>query len=151
MQEQDNNTLAQQFKDATIQLNTIDVNYIAMAVALVKERANFVSDLWNLSDFFFVAPKDYDKKAAKKAIKEDTKSIMDEVIKLLNANTEFTVEKLQEEIKGWITTNEISFGKVMMPLRLALVGALKGPDVFDIIYMIGKNETIKRIENLNTI
>jgi len=151
MQEQNNNTLAQQFKDATIQLNTIDVNYIAMAVALVKERANFVSDLWNLSDFFFVAPKDYDKKAAKKAIKEDTKSIMDEVIKLLNANTEFTVEKLQEEIKGWITANEISFGKVMMPLRLALVGALKGPDVFDIIYMIGKNETIKRIENLNTI
>ncbi len=55
---------------------------------------------------------------------------------------------MQTEIKGWITTNEIGFGKVMMPLRLALVGALQGPDVFDIIYMIGKNETVKRIEKV---
>ena len=53
-----------------------------------------------------------------------------------------------EDVKTWITVKEIGFGKVMMPLRLALVGELSGPDVFDIIYMIGKPETIKRLENL---
>ena len=58
-----------------------------------------------------------------------------------------TAEHLQNTIKGWITTNEIGFGKVMMPLRLALVGALQGPDVFDIMFMIGKNESIKRIDD----
>jgi glutamyl-tRNA synthetase len=73
---------------------------------------------------------------------------MKQLIAILNTNTDFTVEQLQTEVKGWITSNEIGFGKVMMPLRLALVGALQGPDVFDIIYMIGKDETIKRIENL---
>ena len=60
---------------------------------------------------------------------------------------DFTVIALQKDIKGWITENDIGFGKVMMPLRLALVGALQGPDVFDIMFMIGKNETVKRIEN----
>ncbi len=148
MQEQDSNTLAQLFKDSKKELESIDINYIAMAIDLVKERATFVSDYWDLTDFFFMSPQEYDKKASKKAVKEDTAELMNNVIKLLEENTEFTVEKLQEEIKGWITTNNISFGKIMMPLRLALVGALKGPDVFDIIYMIGKNETIKRIKNL---
>ena len=57
-------------------------------------------------------------------------------------------ENLQETIKGWITSNGIGFGKVMMPLRLALVGDLQGPEVFEIMFLIGKDETLKRIENL---
>ena len=61
---------------------------------------------------------------------------------------EFTVEALQKDIKGWINENNIGFGQVMMPLRLALVGALQGPDVFDIMFMIGKAETVKRIEKV---
>ncbi len=61
---------------------------------------------------------------------------------------DFTAENLQRTVKGWITSNEIGFGKVMMPLRLALVGTLQGPDVFDIVYMIGKTETLKRIDDL---
>ena len=60
----------------------------------------------------------------------------------------FMVEHLQTNIKGWITVNAIGFGKVMMPLRLALVGTLQGPDVFDIMFMIGKAETVERIKAL---
>ena len=90
---------------------------------------------------------DYDEKASKKALKEGTAELMNELINIINANTDFTVETLQTEIKGWITAKEIGFGKVMMPLRLALVGALQGPDVFDIMYMIGKDESSKRIKN----
>ncbi len=151
MQEQDNNVLAASFKvivDEKLNDRDLDVNYISMVIALVKERATFISDFWDLSHFFFVAPTAYDEKASKKAFKEGTASLMQELIVMINANTHFTTETLQTEIKGWITDNNIGFGKVMMPLRLALVGALQGPDVFDIMFMIGKNETIRRIDNI---
>jgi len=148
MQQQLDLNLAEQFKTTQPELAEMDVNYIALAVGLIKERATFVSDFWDLSHFFFTAPIAYDEKASKKALKEGTADIMTKVIELVNATDDFTVENLQTNIKGWITDNEIGFGKVMMPLRLALVGALQGPDVFDIMYMIGKTETVKRIENL---
>ncbi|RED48974.1 glutamate--tRNA ligase [Seonamhaeicola aphaedonensis] len=146
MQEQPESELAEAFKEQYEQLSDIDVNYIELVIGLVKERATFVSDFWDLSYFFFQAPKSYDEKASKKALKEDTKEILNAVIQLINDTEDFTVESLQTNIKGWITTNEIGFGKVMMPLRLALVGALQGPDVFDIMFMIGKPETVKRIQ-----
>ncbi|MEP5256009.1 MAG: glutamate--tRNA ligase [Winogradskyella arenosi] len=148
MQQQLDLDLATQFKATQPELAEMDVNYIALVVGLIKERATFVSDFWNLSHFFFTTPTSFDEKASKKALKEGTADILNKVIALVNATEDFTVENLQTEIKGWITTNEIGFGKVMMPLRLALVGALQGPDVFDIMFMIGKAETVKRIENL---
>ena len=148
MQEQNNDDLAEAFKQNHEALKDIDVNYISMVVGLIKERATFVNDFWDLSNFFFVAPTEYDEKAFKKAIKDDTKSIMTDVKSIINNIENFEVETLQNDVKGWITSNGIGFGKVMMPLRLALVGALQGPDVFDIMYMIGKNETVKRIDNL---
>ncbi|QXP80576.1 MULTISPECIES: glutamate--tRNA ligase [Winogradskyella] len=148
MQQQLDLHLAEQFKTMQPELAEIDVNFIALAVGLIKERATFVSDFWNLSHFFFTTPTSFDEKASKKALKEGTEDVLNKVIELVNNTEDFTVENLQTKIKGWITDNEIGFGKVMMPLRLALVGALQGPDVFDIMYMIGKAETVKRIENL---
>lgn len=156
MQKQDNAVLAELFKptvDKNVNQNAvegsnadIDVNYIAMVIDLIKERATFVSDFWDLSHFFFTAPTAYDEKASKKAFKEGTADILKEVINIVNGIEDFSVENLTTAIKGWITSNEIGFGKVMMPLRLALVGALQGPDVFDIMFMIGKNESVKRIQ-----
>jgi glutamyl-tRNA synthetase len=148
MQQQLDLDLAKEFQAKNILLKDIDVHYIALVIGLIKERATFVSDFWELSHFFFVSPTDYDEKASKKALKDDTADILNQVVGLVNATEDFTVENLQTNIKGWITDNEIGFGKVMMPLRLALVGALQGPDVFDIMFMIGKAETVKRIEAL---
>lgn len=148
MQEQNDYELAEAFKKQHSELTETDINYIEMVVALIKERATFVSDFWALSHFFFTAPTSYDEKASKKAFKEGTKEILSEVISIVNNIEDFTVENMQTDIKGWITSNEIGFGKVMMPLRLALVGALQGPDVFDIMFMIGKVVTVKRIEKI---
>jgi glutamyl-tRNA synthetase len=148
MQNQSNDDLALAFKSIRPELAEIDINFISMVVGLIKERATFVSDFWGLSHYFFVPPSTYDDKASKKALKEDTKAILIEVKVLINAISDFTVESLHEKIKSWITTNNIGFGKVMMPLRLALVGDLQGPDVFEIMFLIGKVETIKRIDNL---
>ncbi|WJJ97067.1 glutamate--tRNA ligase [Algibacter luteus] len=148
MQEQSNEVLAESFKSQHSELAEIDVNYIAMAIGLVKERATFISDYWDLTHYFFVAPPEYDEKASKKAFKDDTKPLMTQLIEIIDGIDDFSVVNLQTKIKGWITSNDIGFGKVMMPLRLALVGALQGPDVFDIMFMIGKNESIKRIEKV---
>ena len=151
MQEQDNDALAELFKKQQPELADIDVNYISMVVGMIKERATFVSDFWALSHYFFVAPTSYDEKATKKAFKEGTKDVLTQVISIINSIQDFTVETLQNDIKGWITSNNIGFGQVMMPLRLALVGELQGPDVFDIMFMIGKAESVKRIEKVISI
>ncbi|SFN47011.1 glutamyl-tRNA synthetase [Bizionia echini] len=148
MQEQYNDDLAETFKQIQPELAEIDVNYVELVVALIKERATFVSDFWALSHFFFQTPTDLDEKAVKKAWKDDSPEIMTQVVTVIDSVNDYTVENLQTELKGWITKNDIGFGKVMMPLRLALVGALQGPDVFDIMYLIGKDETKRRIENL---
>ena len=122
-----------------------DENYIQKVVGLVKERAVFVNDLWDLSNFFFEAPTDYNPKAFKKAMKEDTPALLNELISVINNINDFTAENIQNETKAWITSKEIGFGKIMQPLRLSLVGDMKGPDVFEIINLLGKEETINRL------
>jgi glutamyl-tRNA synthetase len=123
-----------------------DIEYTTKIVSLLKERAVFVDDLWNLGSYFFQAPKSFDEKAAKKVWKEDTPAIIDELIKKVSETEPFTAENLQQNVKGWITSNNIGFGKVMQPLRLSLVGEMQGPDVFDIAALIGKLETVQRLE-----
>ncbi|RSK41542.1 glutamate--tRNA ligase [Mangrovimonas spongiae] len=153
MQEQSNTVLAQQFKIAyNDKLKDIDEAYIELVISLIKERATFVYDFWNLGHFFFETPTELDEKAVKKAWKEGTPELIKDLILVVESIDDFTVENMQTVIKGWITNNNIGFGKVMMPLRLALVGALQGPDVFEIMFLIGKNETVNRLENIiNTL
>jgi glutamyl-tRNA synthetase len=122
-------------------------DYVQKVVSLIKERAVFVADFWSLSDFFFQSPAKYDAKASKKNWKEETPELMNELITVLKNIEGFSSTNTETLIKEWITNKEIGFGKVMQPLRLSLVGKLAGPHLFDIIEMIGKNETINRIEN----
>ena len=124
---------------------TVEKAYVEKAVALVKERATFVTDLYDLSDFFFAAPTAYDEKAAKNW-KEDTGAIMQELISVIENIGDFTSVTIETIVKDWMTKNEIGMGKVMQPFRLSLVGALKGPHLFDIVEMIGKEETVQRIQ-----
>ena len=124
-----------------------DEVYAEKVVGLIKERATFVADFWELSNFFFENPSEYDEKAAKKQWKPETGALMQELIEVISKIEDFSIENAQTEIKGWITSKEIGFGKVMQPLRLSLVGKLAGPDLFDIMTMIGKETTITRIQN----
>ncbi|MFD2434216.1 hypothetical protein ACFSO9_12115 [Mesonia maritima] len=121
-------------------------HYVEEVIKTIKERATFVNDFWELSSFYFVKPTTFDEKAAKKAWKEGTSEIMENIKVLLEGTEDFSQETLQENIKKWITDQEIGFGKVMQPLRLTMVGEMKGPDLFHIISSIGKKEAIKRID-----
>ena len=129
---------------ASKNIDTSKVDVVKI-VSLVKERANFVTEFWEMSDFFFEAPTDYDAKA-KKNWKEETPLLMQQLISVLENIEDFTSMNIETIVKEWMTTNEIGMGKVMQPFRLSLVGALKGPHLFDIVEVIGKNETVVRIE-----
>lgn len=111
----------------------------------MKERATFIADLWEQGSFFFEAPEEYDQKAMEKAVKPDTKALIEYVTELLANQQDFDSSSLSSTIKGWISSENISFGKVMMPLRLALVGEMKGPDVMEIISVLGKQESLARL------
>jgi glutamyl-tRNA synthetase len=124
-----------------------DKDFVLKVVSLIKERAIFVKDFWELSDFFFEAPIAFEPKAAKKNWKEDTSELMALLIPTISNIIDFSSENIEKEVKEWITSKEINFGKIMQPLRLCLVGKLAGPHIFDIIGMIGKKETISRIKN----
>jgi len=147
LQNQTDETLAQSFQSLRPELKDIDTSYITLVVKLIKERATFVQDFWVLGSFFFEAPLDYNPKALKKALKEDTPALLEKVLHITTRTKEYTAPNLAAQIKGWIQNEGIGFGKVMMPLRLALVGDLKGPDVFDIMFMLGKNECVNRIDH----
>ncbi len=143
-------TLANSFKSVldTKQINSDDRNdeWLIKIVSLIKERAVFVSDFWELSDYFFVAPTFYNEKASKKQWKENTPKILNQLVSILERIDNFSSENTESIVKSWISEEELSFGKVMPPLRLVIVGDMKGPHIFDILEMIGKEQSIARIQ-----
>ena len=126
---------------------TTSVENVEHIVGLLKERAVFVSDFWALGHYFFETPENYDAKAAKKQWKEDSGELMRSLIEILRAVDDFQSAAVEAAVKNWITANGYGFGKIMQPFRLSLVGAMKGPHLFDIAAYIGKNETINRLQN----
>ena len=147
LQVKDNKTLTSLFSKLLENKGIVTNKDISIIVELIKDRATFVSDLWEQGSFFFEAPIEFDVKASKKNWKEGTSELMTAVALFISNIEDFSSENTEKEIKEWITNKEIGFGKVMQPLRLSLVGKLAGPHLFDIIAMIGKQETVKRIEN----
>ena len=149
LQKQSDESLAESF--APILLSKVgDSSFLGMTklvkiVSLIKERANFVSEFWELSNFFFEAPTSYDEKAAKNW-NSTTPELMEKLIAVIENIEDFTSVNIETIVKDWMTATEIGMGKIMQPFRLSLVGALKGPHLFDIVELIGKEETIKRLE-----
>ena len=149
LQKQRDESLAQSYASILSEKGISTALDVTKVVSLIKERANFVSEFWEMSNFFFEAPTSYDEKAAKNW-KEDTPQLIKQLINVLNAIEDFTSVNIETIVKDWMTNNEIGMGKVMQPFRLSLVGALKGPHLFDIVELIGKEETIKRLEKAIT-
>ena len=113
---------------------------------LMKERYNFVSELYQDCLFFFVAPETFNEKDSKKYWKEDTATLMKELLELLKSIDDYSFANTEKIISAWITEKQLGFGKIMNPFRVAIVGAAKGPHMFDVIEIIGKEETIRRME-----
>ncbi|WP_066440756.1 glutamate--tRNA ligase [Chryseobacterium sp. CCH4-E10] len=128
---------------------TLSDEKLLKIISLMKERLTFVQDLTidnEKGKFFFEAPASYDEKASKKAWNDQTSAILGELASHLE-NTDFNAEQLKQAVHDFAENKGLGMGKVMMPLRLSLVGELKGPDVPDIMELLGKEETISRINN----
>lgn len=121
--------------------------YIAEAVGTVKNRINFVKDLWTNAAFYFQAPVEYAPKDVKKRWKEDTPKLMGELITVLEGIANFSDAAATEAtVMAWIKGNEYHMGNVMNAFRLTVVGECKGPHMFEITRLLGKEETIARIK-----
>ena len=141
--------LAQLFKPV-LQANGVDPSawsdeYIARVVGLVKGRINFVSDLWDQSKFFFVEPTAYDEKAVRKRWNEEMPRIMGELIEVLEGLDDFSSAAAEPVVLGWIADKGYHLGNVMNAFRLTVVGECKGPHMFDITELLGRDETVRRI------
>ncbi len=120
---------------------------LAKIVSLVKDRANFTNDIYDQSYFFFETPTEYDAKTVKKRWKEDAPIMMADLKTILQNVKDFSSENTETVVKAWIEAKELPMGKVMNAFRLSIVGAGKGPHMFDIISIIGKDETLLRLQN----
>ncbi|NDV45946.1 glutamate--tRNA ligase [Paludibacter sp. 221] len=123
-----------------------DMPTLIKIVSLVKERVNFVNELWEQSYFFFEAPASYDEKTVQKRWKENTPAQMDELIGVLEGIDDFSAENTENVVKAWIESKQYNLGGIMNAFRLSVVGAPKGPHMFDITAILGKAETISRLK-----
>ncbi len=120
-------------------------DYIARAVGMVKGRIYFVKDLWDQAKFFFKAPETYNPKDVKKRWNEDTPRIMGELVEVLRGIDDFSSKAAEPVVLDWIASKGYHLGNVMNAFRLTVVGECKGPHMFDITELLGKDETINRI------
>ena len=122
-----------------------DATVVAKVIGLTKDRVNFVSELWEQVNFFFVAPTEYDEKSLKKRWKEDSPKHMTEMLALLEAQEDWSAEGLDNLIMPWIAEKEYGVGVVMNAFRICLVGAARGPHIWNITDVLGKEETLARV------
>lgn len=143
-------SLARLFKPVLCQhgVNADDYSdeFLAHVVGLVKGRIYFVKDLWEQTKFFFVAPDEYSAKDVKKRWNEDTPRIMGELIEVLLALPDFGSKAAEPVVLDWIASKGYHLGNVMNAFRLTVVGECKGPHMFDITELLGKDETVARIK-----
>lgn len=121
-------------------------DYVSRAVGLIKNRVNFVKELMQHAGFFFKAPQEYEEKSVRKRWNANTPRIMTELIGQLRALPSMSAAVAEPAILGWISDNGYHLGNVMNAFRLAVVGECKGPHMFDITELLGRDETIARLE-----
>ena len=119
--------------------------YITRVVGLVKNRISLINDLWANARFFFVAPTEYAEKDIKKRWKPEMPQIMQELACLLENVPDFASKPCEEVVLAWIAEKGYHLGNVMNAFRLTVVGECKGPHMFDITELIGREETIARL------
>lgn len=133
-------------QDESMDLEKYDRSYVSKVISMIRERARFVSDFKELGLYFFVAPTQYDEKAVKKQWKPESPQTMSALVEHLEGFEPFDSHAVEERIKTWIAEQGLSLGQVMAPLRLLLVGSLQGPHLFDIMAVLGREESLERIK-----
>ena len=119
---------------------------VVTVVGMMKDRVSFIKELWDVCSFFFVAPTEYDEKTVKKRWKEDSAKCMTELAEVIAGIEDFSIEGQEKVVMDWIAEKGYHTGNIMNAFRLTLVGEGKGPHMFDISWVLGKEETIARMK-----
>lgn len=148
IQQTDNKIIAESFnKDIIANGITTTPQKVEQVVSYMKSRVNFINELWPLCSFFWIAPTEYDAKAVQKRWKPETPKMMKELKEILLQWNDFdNPDTTEEYVKQWCEKQSYGLGNVMNPFRLMLVGELKGPHMFEITAVLGKEETIRRMD-----
>lgn len=131
------------FEDAGI---SVEMQHLSSVCGLMKERIMTLDELPNASKFFFYKPEEYDEKTIRKRFKLENKPHFEAIAEILEKNVDFKAADLSEQVKTYVNDNSLKFGEILPVLRIALTGTLKGPDLFETIAILGKQESIQRIE-----
>ena len=124
----------------------MDNEFVASVCNQLKERATFVKDMWLEGAYYFAAPTTYDEKTIRKKWKEETPRLLSELKIRLENISDFSSVNIEIEFKKYLDDNDLGMGRLLPAFRLALTGLGMGPSLFDIASLLGKNETIKRME-----
>jgi glutamyl-tRNA synthetase len=147
LQNRTNNQLALEFREfLRAHGHHVDIVGLEPLVGLVKERVSFVKDIWDQTDFFFMAPESYDQDVINKRWKEDSALLLMQLRSVLETISDFSAAGTELAVMAWIEEKGYNTGAIMNAFRLVIVGASRGPHMFDIISWIGKDETLKRID-----
>ncbi len=123
---------------------TVEDSYLQTVIGLMKERVHKYGDFYTEGSFFFSAPESYDDKQVKKRYKPEQDAHFDAIKSMIAASSDSAT--LADQVKGYLKDNELKMGVYLPLLRIMMCGALKGPDLFDIIFSLGKDEVLKRYD-----
>ena len=157
LQECDEQILVESLKKQVIE-NGADPKsdaYVLKAIQLMKERINLPQELWPQCCFFFAAPTSYDEKSMKKwwkpaGVNQEgvavpaSKQMVAELCEFLEAQEDWTGVNLEPKVMEWIAGKGYKVGAVMNAFRCTIVGEARGPQIFDITDMLGKEESLRR-------
>ncbi len=146
LRKKDGTTLVSLLSESINEAKAIDSNYLAEVCELMKERATFIKDIWQSSQFFFQPPSDYNEKTRRKKWKDNTPEVLNSIIDLFSSMSDFSAEKIEAQFKSHLEKNQWSLGMVLPTFRLSVTGLGVGPSMFSISSLLGKDEVIRRIK-----
>jgi glutamyl-tRNA synthetase len=147
LREKDGATLAVLLTESVNESKAIDPSYLAEVCELMKERATFIKDIWESSQFFYQPPSDYDEKTKRKKWKDNTPEVLNSIIGLFFSMSDFSAEHVENQFKSHLEKNQWGLGMVLPAFRLSVTGLGTGPSMFAISELLGKDEIIRRIKS----
>ena len=145
-------TLAALLSESVNEAKSIDSSYLAEVCELMKERATFIKDIWESSQFFFQPPSNYDEKTRRKKWKDNTPVVLNSIIDLFSSMSNFSAEQIETQFKSHLEKNQWSLGMVLPAFRLSVTGLSMGPSMFAISELLAKDEVIRRMKTaINTL
>lgn len=147
LREKDGATLAVLLTESVNESKAIDPSYLAGVCELMKERATFIKDIWESSQFFFQPPSEYDEKTKRKKWKDNTPEVLNSIVDLFFSMSDFSAEHIENQFKSHLEKNQWGLGMVLPAFRLSVTGLGMGPSMFAISELLGKDEVISRIKS----